>query len=194
MFQHDALYTPICSFTAPPSCQFLLAYSAEEARRLTSRHTPFIPSRRIFPLPFVIWGKENILQVELVNNTFSKTQSLHPYLTISAPASCREKTQLAKMLAGGLTETTPATPKIQEIANTVSGCSPWKGLIPNLGLGWPCVKCVGEHQNQNVGKCVVLFSFPYNWKVFQMKPLIILTVRVILSKSYLFSEPQFPHL
>eukprot|EP00069_Balaena_mysticetus_P021806 bmy_03233T0 len=58
-------------------------------------------------------------EVELVNNTFFKTQSLHPYLTISAPASCQEKTQLAKMIPGGLTEAKPATPEIQEIANTI---------------------------------------------------------------------------
>ncbi|TEA32604.1 hypothetical protein DBR06_SOUSAS21210012, partial [Sousa chinensis] len=65
------------------------------------------------------WNQGQRERRQLVNNTFFKNQSLHPYLTTSAPASCPEKTRLAKMIPGGLTEAKPATPEIQEIANTI---------------------------------------------------------------------------
>lgn len=37
-----------------------------------------------------------------------------------------------EMLAGGLTEPRPADTEIQEIANKVSGYSPWQALMQNL--------------------------------------------------------------
>ena len=33
------------------------------------------------------------------------------------------------MIPGGLTEAKPATPEIQDIADEVSWCTPWNGLI-----------------------------------------------------------------
>uniref|UniRef100_A0A8C4MAP6 Cystatin A n=2 Tax=Equus asinus TaxID=9793 RepID=A0A8C4MAP6_EQUAS len=58
-----------------------------------------------------------------MSNTLYKNQSLHTYLTTSAPASSPAKKQLGKIMSrgmtGGLTEARRATPEIQEIADRV---------------------------------------------------------------------------